>query len=542
MINKNNNNLLLIIILSLSIFILIQLYPIIKFSPEPSLYTGGVNYFLSHVSNTGHLLTEKAALNLNGTIFASNVAESGRYPLLPTLYSIIGILSGITFFSWGYRIVLSFLFAIPISLVCLATYHYLEKNNNHNIDYKLSFLVLLYSLLVSPHFINQLGANGWLFMFFAIFFIFYIMKKNWKISVISILFLILLPLCYFTGSSFFLMWLSIYVLYCLCKNKFNISKISNQNVINIFILFCVIYFSYSIYIAFNRITPAFNVFHTLLFIIKGGFTGFTTSQPVVSLEYLAQTSVYNKVRILLNSIFVAMPLLLFLISRKNIPTKFSRISDLIFSGILALPCLAILTYVWLGSFGFDRVIEYASLISILSFITLLSLLKGKLKKILIICAIFAIIFSVYAYEVDESNPYRYITYSEEKSSNWFLGYVPLNSSIFTDQRLSGALVGDGFLKTTGIIETELGSNTTNVLNALYYTNNTNIHETLLKYNINSKYFYFSEEMTKEEPGIYLFNYPVKPAPTNFLLKYDTDDQINKIYTNNESVIYYINTK
>jgi len=535
---------MIILIFSIFLFILIKFFSILHFSSEPSIYSGGAGYFLRDVLTSGHLITQQGAFFLSKNVFSANIVEYARYPFFPSLYIILSLFSGITMFSWTERIVRSILFALPIMLILLSIYFSVSQRLDKKIDYKFIFLISLYSLMASPYVINQLGANGWLFILFVSYLIFIQPKDRWEFSLLSVLFLAILPAAYFTGSSFFILWISItmsilFIIKLGVYEKLNLNKIFDLNITfrksytTIFLILIVCYIGYAIYISTNRFIPALDVFINVINTIMDGFSGFETSSPLLSSRYIIETSLESKLRNLINGILVAAPVILLFVYRKRL-IELKETTLFLFAGILALPCLTILTFFWLGQFGLVRLQEYGSLISLIIVPVVSSVLVKKEKIMLAVIIILAIISSIFTYCYDESIQYRYISNQEEYGAHWMKNNVNMNSSIFTDHRLSGTFISNGFLRTTGI--TEFGKNSTELIDQIYYYDDSkNVSHVIRSFKV--KYIYFSKSMMSNASGIMLYNYPIKPASDGFFEKYDSNSDFNKLYDNGQSFVY-----
>jgi hypothetical protein len=265
--------------------------------------------------------------------------------------------------------------------------------------------------------------------------------------------------------------------------------------------------------------------------IRSGFSGFETSSPLLPSKYIVQTSLESKLRNLINGILVALPIV-FLYLSKNRLKEFKETTLFILAGILALPCLAFLSFFWLGQFGLVRLQEYGSLISLIVVAFISPVLVDKEKTILAVIMILAIISSIFAYYNDESTNYRYITNQEEDGAKWIENNINNDSFIFTDHRLSGTLISNGFLRTNGI--SEFDENPTESIDQIYYAKDSkNVSQIIRSYGAN--YLYFSKSMSDNSPGIMLYNYPIKPAPYGFYEVYNTD--FNRLYDNGQSYVY-----
>ena len=536
MISRRALNLFLIIILVILLSTIVRYLPIVEYSSQPVSYAGGNEFSLDYLLNTGHFLTTSEANKItSNNAFSQGINEYSTYPLLPSLYATISLVLGIEPFTLHYNIIISIVFLLPLIAIYFSIFNKFSnfnKNKNARIlaVTMMALIVLLYSQLASPGAITQAGAQGHIFMLFPIFLVFLADTKDIRIKFLSIFFVCIFLAVYNTAASFFLLWLLMATFYLVSKKK-------QHAIIGVVTIYVVAYLTYSIYVSAGRGTTFFQVFENFINIFMEGSLYFEPSSMALPSEYLVNTSEFNKIKYVVDAVLVILPILYYItIGNKFIKQRPLNNAPLI-SGIAALPVLAILLYLWLGGLSLGRLQEYGTVMSILIVCAILPIIKEKHMKVLATCLALAVIVSCVTYITDENTPYRRITINEQIGANWLIN-ESLNDRVFTDHRLSGTLIGNGLLNTTGVYEKDTLNQTLHKLNSIYYRPVTNDAYGVIK-GTGSSYVLFSKEMTKEAPGIMIYNYPIKNATSDFLNYYDWGMQFDNIYSNSVIKVYLV---
>ena len=384
-----------------------------------------------------------------------------------------------------------------------------------------------------PFLMNQLGSNGWIFFLFPIYLLFIKRSNDARIKAVSLTFICLLPMVYFTAAHFFLLWLSIIMLWRFAKSR------TTGGLSITFVIAAVACLSYSIIIAVDRSASIIHVSSNIIDFLNEGFTSFSPSSISLPQDYLVSTSISNKVKYLANAALVVMPIMLLLFYRRKVSAQDSSPTELILTGLLSLAALLTLLFFWLGSLSFGRIPEYGSLLSLLALSLMLSWKKDTMRILVTLVAVLAIATSCLAYSTDENTPYRYLTKEEESAAEWIVSVSCDKDFIFTDNRLAGALISGEHLNVTGIIEDVSVDFTLSRIVAIYYEGNMDYAVGLIREEYNSTYLFFSSGMTLEAPAIFLYNYPIRPAPEDFMIAYESSTYFNKIYSNGEGTAFEI---
>jgi hypothetical protein len=518
---------------------LVRFLPVIGYSPEPIAYSGGSTYGINYALDTGHFLFPgEAESQAKQNIFVASLVENAEHPIFPILQISVIIVAGLEHGTWQSEIALSLLFTLPILFIVYSILNFIsKKRDNKRFNDYLPIIYLgiglLYSQIGSIVLITQRGSDGWIFFLYPIYFLLFRKEKTIRFWIISLLFLALLPATYFTGASFALLWFSIILL------TYRRGRENNIIVWRMFLLFGLFYISYSIFISLGRTHVLLDVWHNLIASLGLGFTNFVPSN-VLPAQYIAYgTSLTSKIENLVSAVFVAIPVVFFLIYSIRKRVDHFRGDTTVLAGIITLPITAFLLFIWLGTLGIGRIAEYGAVISMICIACLLPTMKEKKKKFIALIAVLAILSTTIVYVTDENIPGAHITTTEASAAKWLMSTSDNGKIIFTDNRLTAVFVASGFLKVTGLYEGDNTNITIDELNAIYYGDNSS-QSILLLSQMGCNYLFFSEGMTNEVPSIYGFNYHFRPAPLNFLDKYKSNTDFNTVYDNGKITIFTLN--
>ena len=514
-----------------------------NYSGSPSTFEGGGSYVLSDLLESGHIISISESYEIKrNSAFGAGITEASSHPIPTFLYAIIAIIGNVNILTWDFRFYQSLIYVFLLLSGSLLFFGRIQDENQNNnfgsrkskeLYYGLTlFLISLFTLLATPTVINLRGANGWFLLYFSFYFLF--LAKNTIISkTLALIFLIMIPFFYFTSSTFFLMYLLILFSYFLIRRD------QYKKYITIVLFYIVVWFSYGIYISAARYTGLIGIMENMIRLIRYGTV--ETGVLAIPSEFLISTSFNNKIFLLVNALFVGLVILFFLIKRKDILPKRQYTEVLFVATILLLPLWGLLATLWQGSFGIPRLLEYGTLFAVIILSSLFFVFKSHDKKILAVIVICAIITSSVGYITDENSATLWITYSEESSIQWINEYTRIQDVIFTDHRIGGALLASGHVKVTGITQERFGNRTINVVDSIYYNNNIT---QAVKYldmctvkNQKISYLIFSDQMTKNIPGIKLYEAAFKPAPTGFTSEYDGNSRFARVYDAGNSTVY-----
>lgn len=518
---------------------MVRLNPLMDYSPQPTTYSAGAIYCQKLVIDSGHFPSQTEAEDLvSEHPFSGSLIEYSTYPVFPSFLISSMIVVDVEPGSWGARILLSLCLALPIVTIALCFFSKrlgksrMSKRERVDTAFLVcAAIVLLYSQMGSPFLINQLGSQGWIFFLYPIYLLFVRKEDEFRTRAVSLLFLCLLPMVYFTAASFFLLWLSIITV------KRYVTEKSTNGLARILVVVFIVYLSYNLVMSTGRGMSLMHVSANLLDFVRGGFSGFSSSSLSLPQEYLVNTSLLNKARYAVNAILVVLPVLLLLVYRKRVRNFSMRFDEVVVAGILTLPVFLLILYFWIGSLSIGRIPEYGSLMSLLAVLLLVTVNHGKVKILIAIIASLAIIASCVTYISDENTPYRLLTEQEDSAGSWILEVIPEDNVVFTDHRLAGALVGEGFLTTTGLVEKISVHYTTERIEVVYYDYDGRAAFDIISIEYNSSYVFFSLGMANESPAIFLYNYPIHHAPENFMEKYENSSFFNKVFDNGEGITF-----
>ena len=536
---------ILIFILILILLTLIRFLPTWGYSPVPTQYEGEYVFNYIYLLNHGHFPNN---LPVYG-VYDMNINRKGDPLILimfPHVYlQIITNLPNPMYFAFRPVITLRpVILSICLSaILSLTTLTILQKYNKklHLID---KVLVILFSLSGSPTILLALtGQNtGYGFVFFMVLVSIYLQEKiNYKYFFLILVFSIYLMIVYHTIALMFATLLIISILYTLLFKK----KVFNY----IYVLFYLVTFTaYLIYIYNSFLGTTVFQFIKFILILTNKI------KPYLTLKYLSFPHDLSFIVIYGISIVTGVvPLFfafIFSFLDKYIPSNCyltNKEKDILRITITTflLACLGFYSYMGIAGL-IHRGKEYASYFSVLAFSILLSRIRSEyLRKFMIVCVIIAISTSIYVYSTSGAHRFH-LTTSESLGNKWAVENIPKREVIFTDLRLASMLVAKGHLKVVGPLDPPRVTLKQLIkrLDNIFYRNDIEEAIKSLK-NITTttgespKYLIFSMRMTKgyPEPSIYVAESNVKPAPKNFLCKFENSSKINKIYGNGNINIY-----
>ncbi len=527
---NKNLSFFFIVLLVLNIYF----YSITEFSTEAAGFSSYIAFSEFHTLNTGHLV-ERSDIEVYNQFSSQLNTASQVHPIL-VLRSIISSVTGIQYTSWLYQIVFSALICVLFLLACMSLLN-LKKDRVKITDYLICGFFFLMPTSIA---LSSMTYGGASLAYFVITMLIYLYFKEETSSgvVVKILLSSILAISYFTGAMALLAIFFIIILFEVLE------KTTNKKSFNFTFLYLVILICYIMYISTSRFGDLVymgKAISSLLFQDKVEINTMNSRLSIVK-PFLASTSVENKIRIAINLFFVMIPPLYFVVcGHKYFTLKKERIVT--FSLIFSLLPITMLTAYSIGSVG--RLVEYGTLFSTI----LLTLMAGNIKekhwKWLQVVALLAIFSSGFSYLLDENISLLHITYPEKYSSNFLSSHTNNDDVIFTDFRLASPVLAKGHFNTTGVqmidinnLESEISN-----VNSIFWDNSVPVHNVVKEMKLGDtriSYLFFSNEMTKEIPGIRTYNFNLKPAAKDFILKYNTSPFFNRIFDSGACFVYTVN--
>jgi hypothetical protein len=513
---------------------LIYLYPTFEYATDIAQFNGGTVYFHNYLIKTGHLL-QRDQIQTFG-LFSNSIYGQTETPM-DTIYRVIKDIVIVSDSKLNYSAIY-YLFAGLIFALSILLFYSSESKNL--IDY---IVICSFVLLGAPYIISNINGNavtGWTLIALSLYT--YTKKEDARMRLLTIIFLISLPLTYFTPASMLLLILTTLIVYKALAIKDY--KISFQMTL----LYFILWISTGMYISVGRFTGTLNLFTKIFEILKSGLIPGTVSVGSDEItSYLISTEVLNKIILLINSIFVAIPVIYFIFIGHKKFEKYNELLHVLWGFTLSLIPLTILLYFWLGLWGVTRLSEWGSILSFIIAASMIGKVSVTHKRYLTYFMVIAVTISVFAYTTNENKPTTYLTFEEQYSADWLINHIQNEKSVFTDFRVAGYFVGNGHLRVTGVnnIDNPPMNKSIKLIESIYYSNDSTrakiaLDEIRLKNN-NQKmnYLLFSNQFTKNVPGIKLYDYAFKPAPNNFTKKYDEMNYIYRIYDNGNSCSYVL---
>lgn len=530
------------------ILTLIRFLPASKFPYAPIHYDGETVFNYRYLLNTGHYPDN---LPTYGS-YTQNLNRAGDPVLLLAILNaylqIITNLPGAEQFSLVHvvvnprHIILSACLSTILALTALSIS---QRCANRELRSSEKILVVTFSLSSSPAII--LGLTGWNagygFVFFILILSLFLRKElDYKINTLLLLFSLYIILIYHTIALFFALLMIIAILYTFLFKKVVVNRIYALTYLIIFGAYLV--YEYTSFLG----TTVFQLWK-FIHVMAGKM------QPYLSLEDVSFPQDISFLTIYGISVFAgAIPLIFAFILALPLPFSFrwqlkgkeKDIFRIVFIGFM-LACIGFYSY--MGIIGIiQRMRGYTAYLSVLAFSVLISSsdMKHTFKKLLSTVGVIAILTSLYVYFNTGAHNYH-LTIPEKEGAKWLLTHSTNEDVVFTDLRLSAIFVSNGHFKVIGPFDPPQTLGEVFLkwrLHAIFYgDNSTEAIQTLAKITTTTgesfKYLFFSSRMTKgyPEPSIYAGGCSVRPAPPNFLEKYDRSNQINKIYNSDIITIY-----
>ena len=513
---------------------IIRFYPLVsEYSSHPAGFNGPSFYNTMYIIKNGFLLDDYA-IQLY-TSFASTIYIFVKYPLLHIFDAITSMITNLSIDSWYYYLCISFSLSIVFFFVILLFYN--KTINNIFLLFLLSNFIFLGTPTLISGLIPTNALFGWLYFIILLYLI--TKHENAKLRILSIFISIILLMTYYTPSIIYLLFL---ISYLVLTPKSEWRKGPTTHII----LYISLFLAYSIYVGTDRFGSSAHTLNNIFNNLENGLAGLyygSTPESAPLQPYLISTSIFNKLKRLINAFFVCIPPAYFLLCGHKILEN-KEIKHVFFSYILALVPLTIMLGFWLGIWGIWRLAEWGGLLSLITVSALIGKTKAKWKNFVVLSVLMAVLTSSYAYLTDENSRADSIIYEENACINWIKENLIIESVIFTDMRLAGSLIYEGRFKITGLQEIrDMPELLVELYKKYFYEiDQINFNNDLDNFKIhgeNVDYFLFSKPMERESPGIRIYSYTLKPPKRGFINSYNDIKSVNSIYGNGKSIIYAV---
>jgi len=506
----------------------------VSYSGMFNTFEGGPAFYLQYIKTNGHLLSRTIALNEKHSVFGAGIDLYNSYPLLGILYATLSMILDIPFDGWAFRILLGFFFSLLLmssASLFLLGFNKLEKYDSFSL-----LVCFLYILQITPGVISQRGADGWMMMFF-LFYLYFCKNYNNKTNIFLLcIYFMFFPSIYLTASSIYLLFLFIFSVFVMVTNTEYFER-----VLLFLILYMLFWFSHGLFLGTSRYLVIINLVKSLVNLFVNGVN--ISNKFIIPSNYLVATSLLNKIKYVLNAFFVVLPPILFVKWRYLIRPKNKYLYDGLFVYLLfTLPLIGLLSWVWFGYFGIPRLAEYGALASIMVFVSTIFNVDKDKKKLLVLIGICTILTSNYSSITNENTPVLWLTYEEEGAITFCVTYLSRDEVIFSDHRIGGGLIGQGHVKTIGVsLQDVSDDDILHVINDLFSTKVSSNPKKIIEgirsmKNEIADVVLYSTQLTKNIPGITLYELPIRPPSADFLSKYDSIS-FNFVFNNGEAFLY-----
>ncbi|MCD6101421.1 MAG: hypothetical protein J7K33_12680 [Candidatus Marinimicrobia bacterium] len=453
--------------------------------------------------------------------YLGQIVHDIRYPIIPIFISVISLICNVPLFTFLFDI---FLYTAITLYLFFGFYLYTTKEiQGKKVPVTIASILLIFALLVNyefkPFLVN--APVGW-FISLLIIYLLIKEKKDKKIIGIIIVFMTLNAITYFTPNLFVIMFISFMLVYRdFIKTKTKIYEL--------LIIYLLIFLSYTLYISEWRFASIVSFFDDT-FSLQFSFYSTVGAVPKDLYPLISHTSFANKVYVATIMLISLAPFFIYLfhISYRIIKRKygFNKIDNFIPSTFV----FGFVTYLA----GSQRFVEWALIFTNIIFPKILP--KNSKKLIYLVLPLFVcIIFSGYVYVHNENNAINYIKTHEATTTTWF----SKNSDdlpLFTDFRTSAPFIVLGHYKTIGPYKYNQ-----EMIYKIYYDfkDSSYLARITTPSGEEVSYFYVSTEMTKDLPGIRLYDWTIKGIPVKTYNAYLRDEKLNLIYSNGKSRMFYI---
>jgi hypothetical protein len=220
--------------------------------------------------------------------------------------------------------------------------------------------------------------------------------------------------------------------------------------------------------------------------------------------------------------------------------------------LIATTALTVAITVFAVLFGFKFSIEflinrgamYVIIAAVLAIIYELRT-RGPRYRYVYVIATLCVVMSVYIFSVQSTTSHSatHVSIPEEQGYGWLKERLEQEDVVFTDFRLSGPFIADGFFRVLGITG-EGNEQTRPLLNSIYYEssaeNVTHALDQVKTYrdDRSANYLFLSTGMTHDYPGLNGYSSRFEPVPHTFFQVLDDSRAWELIYRNEDVRIYH----
>ena len=510
----------LLLVVTVTIAEMLLLHTVNNYSYLPAHFgsTGAVS---SIITDTGFFPKEDF---LQDSQYLGQLRHDIRYPIISIFISTISVVCNLPRFSQELYMVY---YAMIVLCLFFGFFLYIKRlSQGYAAGYTIMSISLIYGLLVNyqfkPYLIN--APVTW-FLSLLIIYIVFFYNHNPRLSMLVMIFLLITILTYFTPSLFLLLFLFTLLVF---ERFWGVSS-------NVTPYLCLFYlsafFGYTFYRAGWR-------FSSLIVYAREIFTyelNLSFWDPVGAVssdlsEIISSTSYSNKI---CTAVLIFISLLpMFGYSMKLIHSVLIGQSRLDKTSVptISIFVFGFLTYIA----GSQRFTEWGSIYSNAVFPKFFPQKRWVVYTFVVMLMVLSV-FSGWMYIFNENNAINYIKNHEAVTASWSSSHF-CDQLLFTDFRTSAPFIVLGHYKTVGPVEYDK-----EMIDSLYYRyeNSTYLTDTYAPNNKKIWYFYVSEEMTKDLPGIRLYDRTIKGIPLTTYNAYLYDEKLDFIYNNGGSRVFYL---
>ncbi len=263
----------------------------------------------------------------------------------------------------------------------------------------------------------------------------------------------------------------------------------------------------------------------------------TSRNEVLSNSIVLSTGILNTVINSLAIICVAIPAFaLFYVTLRFNNSWLSNLSkELSFFGFMvALFPLSIAFYGFMGLPGLiNRIGEYGTIMTLIAISLIMGVPKTHIKPrglrfLVYLCAMGIVPLSGFSFLIGDVKGNVFST-QEVLGAKTISEHIRSDILVFSDFRLAGAFFSQGHFLVNGVTDYSSSNELEEQIDSIFYSINEQVLKSSLReYFSDYNYIFLSQEMTKDTPGIKLFDHSIKGMT---LEQYDKFSSLASVYSN-----------
>jgi hypothetical protein len=490
-----------------------RLYPVYQYSVEPYSYNGYLEYRTKYLLANGHSLPPE-----RGEVLSDKI-EAIRFMLLPLSPEMDLLL-------------VSLVQSLVLALGVLLVYRRYRRQDKPS-GLAASLLVMAFAVSSSPNIVSQLVGlyASYASIFFTLSAYYLICARDtFRNKSLGLLFLLLLPLTYFTMALFLVIVVVVAIGYQAVTRR----RLLSSTLLAIYVVFFVAWTMYVSMVAFGEVLGTFDKIELLL----------SKESRVLTLEFVQRGSFHSIALYGASFVLVCLPLAYFAWTIKRYDRRLQHFFLVL---VISVVPVGLGLYLFMGFNGvIQRIPGLTAHVSIVfSAIFCASQLPKTWKfhrgngKVFVLCLVTAIVLANYIHVTTEYNSIR-ISVREASGIDWLMSHTTSNDTVFSDFRISGPLTANGYDPLIVNDEFLTGETVNLLLRGIYYNSSNPLPSILLLCSLENRscdYLVFSQRSADYFPGVMGYDYNFRNASRDFLVKYSVLSELHQVMDNGEIVVF-----